>query len=181
MHNRCSATVAFCKTEVKALLGLALSDRERELIRYSVFKASGISSTAARKSLGFEHMNQRAERVEMALQEARCISETVEDIARTQDKALLQSMGFVDAFTDTESDSESDCTKEDPTCPPEEHLAIPALPIGSADSALGLTCIPDDLPFHSIGMQSRWNFFDIVSEVEMKVGSFQMSSTHGDR
>ena len=42
------------KAEVKALLGLAQSDREQELIRYSVFRASGVSSTSARKSFGFE-------------------------------------------------------------------------------------------------------------------------------
>ena len=35
------------KTDVKAILQLAQLDRERELIRYSVFKASELWSTAA--------------------------------------------------------------------------------------------------------------------------------------
>ena len=48
------------KTEVKAILKLAQSDRERELIRYSVFKASGLSTTAARKTFGFEKMRERS-------------------------------------------------------------------------------------------------------------------------
>lgn len=107
-----SSAPAIHKEEVKALLGLAQSDRERELIRYSVFKASGVSSTSARKSFGFEKMNFRAKRVEAALEEARCIYEAVEDLAHIQDKALLLSMGFI--LPDSESESGSDCTFDDP-------------------------------------------------------------------
>ena len=44
------------KTEIKSILDLAQSDRERELIRYSVFRASGLSYTATRKAFGFERM-----------------------------------------------------------------------------------------------------------------------------
>ena len=45
-----SRSLTIDKGHVKALLGLARSDRERELIRYSVFKSSGLSATAARKN-----------------------------------------------------------------------------------------------------------------------------------
>lgn len=55
------------KNKIKALLGLATSDRERELIRYSVFKASGLTQTGARKQFG---MDTRAERVEKCIEEA---------------------------------------------------------------------------------------------------------------
>ena len=41
------------RNKIKALLGLATSDRERELIRYSMFKASGLTQTGARKQFGF--------------------------------------------------------------------------------------------------------------------------------
>ena len=44
------------RPDIKALLGLAQSDRERELIRYSVFKASGSTPTAARKNFGFDNI-----------------------------------------------------------------------------------------------------------------------------
>ena len=64
---------------------------ERELIRYSVFKASGLSSTAAKKSFGFEKMDKRSRVVEAALEEARCVREAVEDLARVQDQALALS------------------------------------------------------------------------------------------
>ena len=53
------------KNKIKALLGLATSDRERELIRYSVFNASGLTQTSARKQFGFEGMDARAENVEV--------------------------------------------------------------------------------------------------------------------
>ena len=36
------------KSEIKKLLGLACSDHDRELIRYSVFRSSGLTSSAAR-------------------------------------------------------------------------------------------------------------------------------------
>ena len=51
------ANPAISSSEVKSILSLAQSDRERELIRYSVFKASGLSVTAARKVFGFQGMD----------------------------------------------------------------------------------------------------------------------------
>ena len=47
-----------------ALLSMAQSDRERETLRYVVYKASGITSIKARKLYGFEKMNSRALRVD---------------------------------------------------------------------------------------------------------------------
>lgn len=52
-----SQTVGIDRGEIKALLGLAQSDREREIIRYSIFKTSGLSSSAARQKFGFEKMH----------------------------------------------------------------------------------------------------------------------------
>ena len=48
------SSVCIKKHELKALLGLAQSDRERELVRYTAFKSSGLSTTGARKHLGLE-------------------------------------------------------------------------------------------------------------------------------
>ena len=101
------------KTDVKAILQLAQSDRERELFCYSVFKASGLSSTAAR-TFGFERMNDRSKVVESALEEARCIREAVEDLAHVQDEALLQSLGISVPETASDSESDSDLMCDDP-------------------------------------------------------------------
>ena len=46
--NKPSQSTGISKSGINALLGLAQSDMERELIRYSLFKASGLTSTGAR-------------------------------------------------------------------------------------------------------------------------------------
>ncbi len=57
----CTKTMSaqITKVEIKSILQLACSDRERELIRFSAFKASGMSYTAARKAFGFTGMKER--------------------------------------------------------------------------------------------------------------------------
>ena len=95
------------KNKIKALLGLATSDRERELIRYSVFKSSGLTQTGARKKFGFEGMDSRAQRVEKCVEAAQSIREAIDKLALLQDKALLASMGFKAELSSSESESES--------------------------------------------------------------------------
>lgn len=95
------------RNKIKALLSLATSDRERELIRYSVFKASGLTQTGARKQLGFEQMNTRAEQVEQCIEDAQSIREAIEKLSLLQDKALLAAMGIEPDPSSSESDSES--------------------------------------------------------------------------
>ena len=65
-----SKEVHIDKSKVKTLLGLACSDRERALIRYSLNKASGLTPTASRKYFGFEQMEKKASHVEESLEEA---------------------------------------------------------------------------------------------------------------
>lgn len=89
------------KSELKALLGLAQSDRERELIRYSVFRSSGLSASRARRHLGLENMQQRSERIFQCIQEAQQIREAVDKLSRLQDKALLCVMGMSDHESST--------------------------------------------------------------------------------
>ena len=94
------------KSCVKGILSLAQTDRERELLRYSIFKASGLTSTAARKILGFEKMAERSSTVEEAISEVHSIHETIEELAAIKNKAFLHSLGI-------QSDSsEEDCSTE---------------------------------------------------------------------
>ena len=177
------------KTEVKAILKLAQSDRERELIRYSIFKASGLSSTATRRTFGFEKMSDRSKLVESALEEARCVREAVEDLARVQDEALLRSVGISvpDTTSDSESDSDSMC--DDPLGFPGSpstasvEVCEESVPLSgdelSKDSTVGtqnddiaataeVTAL-EKLPLVDIGMHSDWNFFNIVTMIESEV------------
>ena len=141
--TRQSRSLTIDKAHVKALLGLARSDRERELIRYSVFKSSGLSATAARKTFGFESMHVRSSRVESAIEEARSIHEAIDAVARIQDKAMLASMGFdISSESDTESDVESDHDVQKVGMHPE------SLPI-RAHSTAGIGMHPESLPINA--------------------------------
>lgn len=76
-------------------LALARSDRERECLRYAVFKASGVSQTKAHRMFGFESMSKCSAKVEQVLQETEQIHEEIDNLAKTQDRALLESIGVV--------------------------------------------------------------------------------------
>ena len=75
---RGGCTPSMTKEELKHLLGLAQSDKERECIR-----TSGLSATQARKQFGFENMSERCERVEGALKEVHGIRECVKSLSNT--------------------------------------------------------------------------------------------------
>lgn len=62
-----TTTSKISKSEIRALVGLAQSDRERELIKCSVFKASGLTPTAARRHFGFDSMNERSKRLQSVM------------------------------------------------------------------------------------------------------------------
>ena len=54
-----TATPAMTKDHLRQLLTLAQSDRERECIKYAVYKSSGLTPSAARRLYGFEEMSRR--------------------------------------------------------------------------------------------------------------------------
>ena len=100
------------KDELKEVLKLASSDKERECIRYTAFRASGLSSTAARKHFGLQNMTTRANTVESALEERRAIYQAIDKISNVKEKALLLSFGISvpdssPISSDFDSDSES--------------------------------------------------------------------------
>lgn len=113
--GKSTTPVGIDKDKIKALLGLATSDRERELIRYSVFKASGLTQTGARKQFGFERMDTRAEQVEKCIEAAQSIQEAIDKLSRRQDKALLAAMGLEAECSSSESESESDTNSQSET------------------------------------------------------------------
>ena len=56
LHLLLSAKSLTKSIDRREILSLAQSDRERELIRYTAFRASGLSATAAKQHLGFQNM-----------------------------------------------------------------------------------------------------------------------------
>ena len=63
--EKSSQDLPFSKTDLKAVLSLATSDKERELIRYTACRVSGLTATAAEKHYGIQGMNERVKRVEL--------------------------------------------------------------------------------------------------------------------
>lgn len=101
------------KPMVKMLLSIAQSDHERECVRYALYKASGMSQTAVRRTYGFENMQARGESVEAAILEIQCIRQAIADLASLEDEALLTSLG-VPILAESSSD-ESD--EDEPLSP----------------------------------------------------------------
>lgn len=89
-----SPNVIIDKSAIKKLLGIAQFDHEQQCIRYAVFKASGATSTQARKKFGFENMGKKAQHVEACINSIRVIREATDNLATTEDEALLVSFGI---------------------------------------------------------------------------------------
>ena len=168
MESPCSAK-RLDKTTVQDLLSLATSDRERECIRYTLYKASGITQTQARCVYGFENMNARAIEVENCLIEAQKIRKAIDNLACIQDKAFLSTLGVL-SDTDGSDDLASSSEDED-------------------DNAVGLSCVRgiesdahESDTLHSIDDElcignvksvleaSKYNWFDLCERLEHILG-----------
>jgi len=68
------------------------------------FKASGMTPTIAQQMYGFEHMAQRAKKVENCISEAQKIREAIESLATIEDTAFLATLGILSDDSDEESD-----------------------------------------------------------------------------
>ncbi len=71
------------------ILSFANSDRERECIRYVIFKSSGLTATQARRIYGFENMNTRAVKVEKALSKAQEIRRGIDELVDSREEAFF--------------------------------------------------------------------------------------------
>ena len=87
-------STSLSKQELKSLLSVCKSDRERACMRYAVFKASGFSATHARKQFGFQNISKQAKDVEDALKQCQFIRDSIEKLMSIQEKFLLLSLGI---------------------------------------------------------------------------------------
>ena len=100
------------KSIVKMLLSISQSDRERECLRYAVYKASGMTATMIRRTYGFENMQAHAASVESALLEIKQIREAIDDLAKTKEESLLIQLGF-DVQVDSADSSINDSSENE--------------------------------------------------------------------
>ena len=154
--NQASASNApsISKVELQRLLALAQSRREREQLKYAVFKATGISATAARKQLGIYNTAQRASEIKDALEEAGQIRDCIDALSSTQEKAVLQSFGI------PESDSECSYSSSES----EEYGVI--LPIAETPSTMSF---PDEEQIFKVLQESDWNWFECIDQIEQQM------------
>ena len=164
--NSCSGIE---KCTLQALLSMAQSDRERETLRYVVYKASGLTATRARRLYGFERMNSRALRVEESILQMKRIRETVDEMAQIQDKALLSSFGL--HYADDSSDSDGNCSDssvEDVTdgC----ALGIETGPAPSSNLSISLESMA------TLMKQSNYNWFEFQERIVAETGDYERHS-----
>ena len=107
---------AMDKALLRSLLQLCESDRERECLRYAVVKSSGLSTTQARKTFGFQNLSCRLSRIDRAIIHAQYICESIEKLARTKEKALLQSFGLDCQYSSSDSEYSDVTDDEEPCC-----------------------------------------------------------------
>lgn len=99
--------VDISKKELTNLLYIAETESQRELLKYAVVKAAGLSNTKAKQMYGINDVKKRNKKIEDAMEKAVSIRKSIEKIAHLKDKALLSSLG-IDCCSDTESSSESE-------------------------------------------------------------------------
>ena len=96
---------------------LAETESQRELLKYAVVKAAGLSNTKAKHFYGINGVKKRKEKVEQTFEKAASVRESIEKIARLKDRALLSSLGIdcvSDSDTTSESESDNDSTVSGP-------------------------------------------------------------------
>ena len=103
------------KPLIQSLLGLCQSERERECVWYTVFKASGLSATQARKQFGFESMSQRTKKVEDVITHVEYIRTAIDKLAVTKEKAVLRNLGLScsdEESRDNDGENSESCEEE---------------------------------------------------------------------
>ncbi len=108
-------SIAISRPEVAQLLKFAQSDRERDTIRYALYKASGLTPTAARRQLGLpENMNSKQKEVEECIEQCMRIHKEFDQIVSTRIKLTTNmydsDSGELDSDMDTHTSS---CSSEE--------------------------------------------------------------------
>jgi hypothetical protein len=146
------ASINTIKILIHSLLGLCQSDRERECLRYAVFKASGLSATQARKQLGFESMSQRTKKVEDVITHVEYIRTAIEKLALTKEKAVLTNLGL----DCNDGQSSEDDSEDNESC---EEVQ----PLATCDN-LSLECLT------TLVKDSQLNWFEVAERLEKTHG-----------
>ena len=129
---------------------IAESEKDSVSVMQCMYKSSCATSSEARWKYGFERMDEKAAQVEACIKQAEEIHLAVDELARTQDKCLLESLGIQD---DSSSESDHD-----------EGTEV------QMDSAAECTSLPDVATLLDLLSKSQFNWFEFVEWVELMGG-----------
>ena len=150
LNTKVSPTTCMSKDELSRLLSFCHCRRERESLTYAVYKASGLSKSAARKHFGLENLAKRTEAVEEAIEEAQTMKECIDSLCLTQQQAMLRTLGI-----HVSSDSESSSSKVEEYSSPESGETLLHLP-------------PEETVQHLKAASFNWfEFLDRMEELYM--------------
>ena len=81
-HNNNTGSRLMSKLDLKRLLLLARTDRERELVKHATFCASGLTKSTARAHFGLGDVSERASRIDESIREAEAIRQSIECLSQ---------------------------------------------------------------------------------------------------
>ena len=89
-------------------MDLAESESEKEQLKYSIVKSSGLSSSKAKQWYGFQDVNRRIVKVQDPAEKAHNIRVAIERIAHIKEQALVEALGIALSSESETSESESE-------------------------------------------------------------------------
>ena len=145
------------KSDLKHLLSIVKGEKERECVRYAVYKCSGLTQTQARNHFGLENMEARAFTVESCIKEAKEITNELDDIVSDQCQALLDCYGLTSIDEQELLMGDSDESDYDDDFVDNEELSssIPQVESTPNDDMLMKTLVDCD-----------YNWFEFVEQLE---------------
>ena len=138
---------------------LAQSDRERECIKYAVYKSSGLTPTVARRLYGYEDTTKRTNEVDKAIEERKQIQENIEMLTKAKDKAILLSHGIVPSSSDC-SDGDMTSGRSSDECSSEFIASEVSQDLAAA--VIDYTTVP----LQEIVEGSNSNMFQVAEQIE---------------
>lgn len=168
------------KNDLKDLLSIVKGEKERECIRYAVYKCSTLTQTQARNRFGLENMKARAFAVESSIKEVKKIANELDEIVADQCQALLDCYGLTSPSTlglplsppflsllppSPSSIDDEECSMSDTSeSEYDDHL------VSNDEEVCSLVplvdCMPNDDMLMTTLVDSKYNWFEFVEQVE---------------
>ena len=97
------------KQELRMLLSVAQTQRERQLVSYGIVKSLGLSSKSAKHHFGITRVPNRIARVQQTITDMQALREVINQISHVKEKSILQKLGLdVDSEMSESNENDSD-------------------------------------------------------------------------